>query len=200
MSVETEENHHESYASRIRNLVAATRQASVAPAPAPIPQYLSVKKPTLSEESNGIQEKFTALPTPKISNSGEIKRSLITKKPEEIPVISCLSPSISSEMPRLSDEPMLGDYVESPTRREQQIQTIHVLDEDIIGKQIGTYRISKLLGVGAFSKVYIGYHTKANRFCAVKTIQKGKLLNDPRIRSSIEREIGVLKVNIYIYI
>ncbi|KAI8882183.1 Pkinase-domain-containing protein [Backusella circina FSU 941] len=38
----------DSYASRLRNLVAATRQASVAPAPTPIPQHLNAKKPSKS--------------------------------------------------------------------------------------------------------------------------------------------------------
>ncbi|ORE02854.1 Pkinase-domain-containing protein [Rhizopus microsporus var. microsporus] len=195
-------NHHESYANRLRNLVAATRQASVAPAPAPIPQYLSMKKPETEEPSPTItsfsEDEIMALPTPRPSNSGEIKKKLpLAKKPEELPVImSCLSPSISNETPSLSDEPMLGDYVE-PIKREQQYKystkISHVMDEEIIGKQIGSFRISKLLGVGAFSKVYVGHHQEKDQFYAVKTIQKGKVLNDPRVRSSIEREIGILK-------
>ncbi|KAG1211488.1 hypothetical protein G6F35_010479 [Rhizopus arrhizus] len=193
-----QEKNHENYASRLRNLVAATRQVSVAPTP--IPQYLNVKKSVLSEELRSptfSDVEIMPLPTPKPTNSRERKLPETTKS-EEIAIISYLHSSYSKEMPKLSDEPILGDYIEQPIKREQQNynQMIHVMDEDVIGKQIGSYRISKLLGVGAFSKVYIGHHTKMEQFCALKIIQKGKLLNDPRIRSSIEREIGILK---YIY-
>ncbi|KAG1055859.1 hypothetical protein G6F43_002200 [Rhizopus delemar] len=196
--VEPEEVHHETsntYASRLRNLVSGARQTSVAPAP--IPQYLN-KIPTeqVPSPTSFSEDEIIALPTPKPSHSGEMKRKyLITKKPEQIPVItSCLSPSIPNHLPKLSNEPMLGDYAEQ-SKKHQEIQNsaIHVMDEDVIGKQIGSFRISKLLGVGAFSKVYVGDHLEEKKFYALKIIQKGKLLNDARIRSSIEREIGILK-------
>ncbi|EIE91312.1 hypothetical protein G6F46_001242 [Rhizopus delemar] len=153
-----QEKNHENYASRLRNLVAATRQVSVAPTP--IPQYLNVKKSVLSEELRSptfSEVEIMPLPTPKPTNSRERKLPEATKS-EEIATISYLHSSYSKEMPRLSDEPILGDYIEQPIKREQQNhdQMIHVMDEDVIGKQIGSYRISKLLGVGAFSK-YI-YH------------------------------------------
>ncbi|KAI9280727.1 kinase-like domain-containing protein [Sporodiniella umbellata] len=196
MSTELEENRYGSYTSRFRNLMTSSRQASVAPAP--IPQHL---KPIEQSPTNTFSEddKIVALPTPKPSNSsGETNRRkfLVTKEPEQIPVISCLSPTISTKMPKLSDEPILGDYVEQPIKREHiydYSNATHVNDEDIIGKRIGSYRISKLLGVGAFSKVFVGDNLEEKKFYAIKTIQKGSLLNDPRIRSSIEREIGILK-------
>ncbi|EIE85622.1 hypothetical protein RO3G_10332 [Rhizopus delemar RA 99-880] len=186
--VEPEEVHHETsntYASRLRNLVSGARQTSVAPAP--IPQYLN-KIPTeqVPSPTSFSEDEIIALPTPKPSHSGEMKRKyLITKKPEQIPVItSCLSPSIPNHLPKLSNEPMLGDYAEQ-SKKHQEIQNnaIHVMDEDVIGKQIGSFRISKLLGVGAFSKVYVGDHLEEKKFYALKIIQKGKLLNDARIRS-----------------
>lgn len=199
MNAEPEENRYGSYTSRFRNLMTSARQASVAPAP--IPQYLNKKAPEESPSPTASlfsDDKIMALPTPKPSSSGEMKKKfMVTKEPEHIPVISCLSPTISTKMPKLSDEPILGDYIEQPIRREQLYEynnTTHVLDEDIVGKQIGSYRISRLLGVGAFSKVYVGDNLKEKKFYAVKTIQKGNLLNDPRIRSSIEREMGILKV------
>lgn len=198
MNAEPEENRYGSYTSRFRNLMTSARQASVAPAP--IPQYLNKKAPEESPSPTASlfsDDKIMALPTPKPSSSGEMKKKfMVTKEPEHIPVISCLSPTISTKMPKLSDEPILGDYIEQPIRREQLYEynnTTHVLDEDIVGKQIGSYRISRLLGVGAFSKVYVGDNLKEKKFYAVKTIQKGNLLNDPRIRSSIEREMGILK-------
>ncbi|CAO3621907.1 unnamed protein product [Cunninghamella blakesleeana] len=85
-------------------------------------------------------------------------------------------------------------------------------DEDLVDKQVGDFYVKRLLGVGAFSKVYLaeyhhhqrqeekdveeekeknqGYH---NLF-AIKTINKFGMLNNPRVRSSIEREVGILKL------
>lgn len=62
-----------------------------------------------------------------------------------------------------------------------------------VGTMLGAYRLERLLGVGAFSQVYLATQDDQQLF-AIKTIQKGKLLDDPRVRSSIEREIGILKV------
>lgn len=62
---------------------------------------------------------------------------------------------------------------------------------DLIGQEIGQYRILKLLGVGAFSKVYLGHHNQ--QYYAMKVIPKS-IVKDTRVRSSIEREISILKV------
>jgi serine/threonine protein kinase len=61
-----------------------------------------------------------------------------------------------------------------------------------VGTMLGAYRLERLLGVGAFSQVYLA--TQDESMFAIKTIQKGKLFDDPRVRSSIEREVGILKV------
>lgn len=63
-----------------------------------------------------------------------------------------------------------------------------------VGTMLGAYRLERLLGVGAFSQVYLATQDGEQQLFAIKTIQKGKLLDDPRVRSSIEREIGILKV------
>lgn len=197
--------HHDSYASRLRNLVASTRQASVAPAPSPIPQYLNAKKPYGSslesplrspfDENQTMVDELLSLPTP---HAPAEPRHFVFPI-QEISVISSdvIRPSFSNEIPRLSENLKLGDQDILTVRREPLVKNQEG-ETDLVGKQIGVYRISKLLGVGAFSRVYLAHHVETNEFFAIKTIQKGKLLDDPRIRSSMEREVGVLKVYIYI--
>ncbi|KAI7848313.1 kinase-like domain-containing protein [Circinella umbellata] len=65
-------------------------------------------------------------------------------------------------------------------------------EDDVVGKQIGDYQIGKLLGVGAFSKVYIAKHNSGAQF-AIKMVNKERIAKDARVRSSIEREVGVLR-------
>ncbi|KAI9251756.1 hypothetical protein BDA99DRAFT_181726 [Phascolomyces articulosus] len=67
-------------------------------------------------------------------------------------------------------------------------------EEDIVGKQIWDYQIGKLLGVGAFSKVYIANHLSTGQDYAIKMVNKERIAKDARVRSSIEREVGVLRV------
>lgn len=64
---------------------------------------------------------------------------------------------------------------------------------DMLGKQIDSFRILKLLGVGAFSKVYLAQHVDTCEFYAMKLVPK-LLVKDTRVRASIEREISILKV------
>jgi hypothetical protein len=65
-------------------------------------------------------------------------------------------------------------------------------DEDLIDKQLGDFYIKRLLGMGAFSKVYLA--ERQGELFAIKTINKLGMMKNPRVRSSIEREVGVLKV------
>lgn len=215
--------HHDSYASRLRNLVASTRQAPVPPAPSPIPQYLNAKKTPYSAESptsssplrssfeeGVVVDEILALPTPhpstaslqdQLHDNDELPRRRhfifpIESTPGEIPVISSdiLRPSLSNEIPRLSENLSLGDTFDVMAMKRENMPSLKRVDTaEIVGKIIGSYRICKFLGMGAFSQVYLATHIETNEFFAIKTIQKGKLLDDPRVRSSIEREVGVLK-------
>ncbi|KAG2203615.1 hypothetical protein INT47_011709 [Mucor saturninus] len=191
--------HHDSYANRLRNLVASTRQASVAPAPSPIPQYLNAKKPYGSlesplrspfDENQTMVDELLSLPTPHVP--AEPRHFVFPI--QEISVISSdiIRPSLSNEIPRLSENLKLGDQDIMTMRREPVVRKDE-LETDLVGKQIGSYRISRLLGVGAFSHVYLAHHVDTAELFAIKTIQKGRLLDDPRVRSSMEREVGVLK-------
>lgn len=69
-------------------------------------------------------------------------------------------------------------------------------DEDLIDKQLGDFHIRRLLGMGAFSKVYLAerHGSDGTELFAIKTINKFGMMKNPRVRSSIEREVGVLKV------
>ncbi|CAO3623794.1 unnamed protein product [Cunninghamella blakesleeana] len=88
-------------------------------------------------------------------------------------------------------------------------------ESTLIGKTLWKYKIDRLLGVGAFSKVYLAtsidqknnsnnnsekdddddndYHHHHHQ-SAIKMISKSKLLKDLRMKSSIEREIAVLQL------
>ncbi|ORZ24622.1 kinase-like domain-containing protein [Absidia repens] len=75
------------------------------------------------------------------------------------------------------------------------------VDEDFVDKQLGHFYIRRLLGTGAFSKVYLaerhpssdGVDENQVELFAIKTINKVGMLKNPRVRSSIEREVGILK-------
>ncbi|KAI8371684.1 kinase-like domain-containing protein [Radiomyces spectabilis] len=127
-----------------------------------------------------------------------------------IPILA-ISPSFyphkTNKIPSLSEVPMLGDEddptydhrkhaFDIPMVREHNFRSSSPLrynEEDLIGKQIGSFHIQRLLGVGAFSKVYLAEHIQEGGKYAIKTIHKGRILRHPRVQSSIEREIGVLK-------
>lgn len=211
--------HHDSYANRLRNLVASSRQASSPPAPSPIPQYLNAKKHPYSADSpssplrssfdGNVVDEILALPTPHPSTASVdstvppqrrhfIFPISVDKTSNEIPVLSSdiLRPSLSNEIPRLSENLKLGDTFDVTALKRENIPLSRIDDADMIGKLIGSYRVCKSLGMGAFSQVWLATHTETNEFFAIKTIQKGKLLDDPRVRSSIEREVGVLKVRV----
>ncbi|KAI8983021.1 kinase-like domain-containing protein [Pilobolus umbonatus] len=177
------DNKHpnESYAMRLRNLVAATRQASNAPAPSPIPHYLNAKKPSIDYSPT----------TP----------SYIRTYLEEDPLLALPTPTTQSYNETKDIYPIVMDHNEDhhrhPIRREQRISNQHenntTNDMELFGQIIGAYQIRTLLGVGAFSHVYLANNVETNEVYAVKTIQKGKLLYDARVRSSIEREVSILK-------
>ncbi|OBZ82034.1 CBL-interacting serine/threonine-protein kinase 16 [Choanephora cucurbitarum] len=118
-----------------------------------------------------------------------------------IPVI-CLSPTFSlsqkNVIPSLQDEPTLGDMDDTGISREQMYtppsSTIGNDDRDVLGKRIWKFRIKQLLGVGAFSRVFLAENLEEGNKVAVKMIHKDSMYHNPRIKSSIEREVGVLKL------
>lgn len=129
-----------------------------------------------------------------------------------IPIIS-LSPSFlpnkTNIIPPLQEVPMLGDMEDDPEyncnngniTREFKFPSpapTYCNDVDnLIGKHVWKFRIKELLGVGAFSKVYLAHNIEEGGLFAVKMINKERMYQDLRVKSSIEREVGVLKVNCY---
>ncbi|OAD74439.1 hypothetical protein PHYBLDRAFT_133342 [Phycomyces blakesleeanus NRRL 1555(-)] len=59
---------------------------------------------------------------------------------------------------------------------------------------VDKYHIRSLLGVGAFSRVYLADNIEDSQQYAIKAINKDRMFTNARVRSSIEREVGVLKV------
>ncbi|CAO3614863.1 unnamed protein product [Cunninghamella echinulata] len=91
-----------------------------------------------------------------------------------------------------------GGAMVRETSQSSHYQTLkNGQDEDLIDKQVGDFYVKRLLGVGAFSKVYLAERHQANHpvhLFAIKTINKLGMFNNPRVRSSIEREVGILKL------
>ena len=129
-----------------------------------------------------------------------------------IPIIS-LSPSFSPNktniIPSLQEVPMLGDMEDDPEYNCNNGSIIREFKfpspastpygdvDNLIGKHIWKFRIKELLGVGAFSKVFLAHNMEEGGLFAVKMINKERMYQDLRVKSSIEREVGVLKVNCY---
>lgn len=132
-----------------------------------------------------------------------------------IPILSA-SPSYAprrrQEIPSVVDHPILGDSAYEDQKPHSYIsKKSHLLDtaqakysgsplgnkreERMIGKTIWKFRIQKLLGVGAFSKVYLVECTETGKKYAIKMISKDRLAHDSRIRSSIDREVAILEVS-----
>jgi len=131
-----------------------------------------------------------------------------------IPILSA-SPSYAprkrQEIPSVIDFPILGDSVyeehNKPTTthisKKSHMFEPHAKysasplgskrEERMIGKTIWKFRIQKLLGVGAFSKVYLVDCTETGKKYAIKMISKDRLALDSRIRSSIDREVAILE-------
>ncbi len=63
--------------------------------------------------------------------------------------------------------------------------------EELIGKQIGVYRIDSLLGAGGMGEVYRARDTKLGRDVAIKVLPAG-IASDPERLSRFQREARVL--------
>jgi tRNA A-37 threonylcarbamoyl transferase component Bud32 len=69
------------------------------------------------------------------------------------------------------------------------VQTIGVLRrEAFVAKQLGQYRLKKLLGSGGMGEVYLAEHQMMKRPCAVKVIRPEKA-GDPQVLARFEREV-----------
>jgi hypothetical protein len=101
-------------------------------------------------------------------------------------------------MPTLQEDPLLGE-IEIAREEKYPSPEIDIEDHSLIGKHIWKYRIKHVLGVGAFSTVYLAEDLDQGGFFAVKTINKERMLLDPSLRNGVEREVHLLKVK-YIFI
>lgn len=69
------------------------------------------------------------------------------------------------------------------------VQSINALrTEAFAAKQLGQYRLKKLLGAGGMGEVYLAEHQMMKRPCAVKVIRPEKA-GDPQVLARFEREV-----------
>jgi hypothetical protein len=205
-----------SFADRIRNIVLANRKIAAAVCTPlsnvlPIPEPNIVIHDTMTEYEDMLlpfpEEKIIPLPSP-APPMYQAKVDEVPPPPSPppssssaIPVISLspnFSPNKTNVIPSLQDVPMLGDDDDDDSVITHEYTMFPsptlVMDDQLIGKHIWKFRIKQLLGVGAFSRVFLAENLEEGGKFAVKMINKKRMLEDARVKSSIEREIGVLKV------
>jgi hypothetical protein len=212
-----------SFADRIRNIVLANRKTAAALStplssipPTNMPEPNIMIHATKDEESPPAiifpfpEEKIIPLPSPAppVYNA-KLKTAVEDEEPppsSAIPVISLspnFSPNKTNVIPPLQDVPMLGDNDDDDdsviTREYTMFSSPTMMDDRLIGKHIWKFHIKQLLGVGSFSRVFLAENLEEGGKFAVKMVNKKRMLEDARVKSSIEREVGVLKVWISFY-
>ena len=65
-------------------------------------------------------------------------------------------------------EPAAARFLESPAA--QIVANAHQPDPDMVGRQLGPYKISALLGAGGMGEVYRARDTKLGRDVAIKIL------------------------------
>lgn len=69
------------------------------------------------------------------------------------------------------------------------VRTINLLrDEALRARQLGQYRLKKLIGSGGMGEVYLAEHVLMKRPCAIKVIRPEKA-GDPKVLARFEREV-----------
>ena len=91
---------------------------------------------------------------------------------------------------RAEVESLLGAHQEAGGFAEKGVG-IRDLGLDLIGREIGAYRILSLLGAGGMGEVYRARDTKLGRDVAIKTLPS-TFTNDTERRARFEREARVL--------
>ena len=85
----------------------------------------------------------------------------------------------------LRHEPAAARFLESPAA--QIVANAHQPDPDMVGRQLGPYKISALLGAGGMGEVYRARDTKLGRDVAIK-ILPADFTADPERRARFARE------------
>lgn len=67
----------------------------------------------------------------------------------------------------------------------------HLRQEAIAARQLGQYRLRRLLGEGGMGEVYLAEHQMLKRPCAIKVIRHSKA-KDPRALARFEREVQAI--------
>ena len=57
---------------------------------------------------------------------------------------------------------------------------------DLIGQQVGNYRIMRILGRGAFGEVYLGQHVYTEALVAIKMLH-GHILQEPDAQEALRK-------------
>ncbi|ORZ03110.1 kinase-like domain-containing protein [Syncephalastrum racemosum] len=118
-----------------------------------------------------------------------------------IPAIE-LCPSTPKQKQQLRDDAEnMSSAMADETLVREHMYPSPLQNSDFTNRYVGGYYVRKLLGIGAFSKVYLASTrdtVESNGLdvpaYAVKMINKGRLAADERIWSSVKREVAILKL------
>lgn len=201
------------FADRIRAIVAENRKNSPATTSTPvsatrIKQTISnfIKKFNMTEKVEVPKDQIMPLPSPSEPSIDESFARHEVLSPEQldsaIPLVS-LSPDFVSDktniVPSVKDEPILGDLdndLDNEIAREVKFPSPDIgNDATLKGKHIWKFRTKEVLGTGAFATVYLAENLEEGGHVAIKTLNKERMRNDLRMKSSVEREVGLLKAN-----
>ncbi|KAI9272231.1 kinase-like domain-containing protein [Helicostylum pulchrum] len=175
-----------SFADRIRYIVQANKKSAVAPTP------------QLEKLDGHLFEKIIPLPSPSQPDFFQHMIPPVDDQPSlVIPIISLspnFSPNKTNIIPSLLEDPMLGDIEDQELGSiSKEFKLPSPNEDNLIGKNIWKFRLQKLLGIGAFSKVYLAENIEHGEKVAIKMINKDRMIENLRVKTSIEREVGLLK-------
>lgn len=178
-----------SFADRIRYIVQANKKSAVAPTP------------QLEKLDGHLFEKIIPLPSPSQPDFFQHMIPPVEDLPSlVIPIISLspnFSPNKTNVIPSLLEVPMLGDIEDQEVGSiSREFKLPSPSEDNLIGRNIWKFRLQKLLGIGAFSKVYLAENIEHGEKVAIKVINKDRMIENLRVKTSIEREVGLLKVYI----
>ncbi|KAF1805148.1 kinase-like domain-containing protein [Mucor lusitanicus] len=191
------------FADRIRSIVLANRKTA-AITPENIVPLPSPAQPSLTRTNTFTRHAVitpTLIQQPDVDTAMEEDESHTPPPSSAIPIIS-LSPSFSPNktnvIPPLQEVPMLGDMEDDPEyycnngnivrefKFPSPAPTPYDDVDNLLGKHIWKFRIKELLGVGAFSKVFLAHNMEEGGLFAVKMINKERMYQDLRVKSSGE--------------
>lgn len=98
-------------------------------------------------------------------------RKVIATKPtaaELTAALKAMKPTVAVE----SSVPFGATSLSASGSEVTRADFVAARDEDLVGSQLGSYRVERLIGEGAMGRVYYGRHTRIGREAAIKVLKE----------------------------